>query len=87
MIFGQVFILVILDLIVRVVYAFQLSFRGHSSILSIWDNNRLRFDLLYLVMHDINLRLVLVSKIGYRKLPSNQFMLEARSDKLKRLKI
>ena len=68
MIFGQVFILVILDLIVRVVYAFQLSFRGHSLIPSIWDNNRLRFDLLYLVMHDINLRLVIVSKIGYRKL-------------------
>ena len=67
MMIGQVFILVILDLIVRVVYAFQLSFRGHSLILSIWDNNRLRFYLLYLVMHDINLRLLFVSKIGYRK--------------------
>lgn len=61
---GQVFILVILDLIAHVVYAFQLSFPGHSLILSIWDNNRLQFYLLYLVMHDINLRLVFVSQIG-----------------------
>ena len=66
MMVGQVFILVILDLIVRVVYAFQISFRGRSLILWIWDNNRLPFYLLYLVMHDINLRLIFVSQFGYR---------------------
>ena len=84
MMIGQVFILVILDLIVRVVYAFQLSFRGHSLILWIWDNNRLPFYLLYLVMHDINLRLVFVSQFGYRN--GLDFFIEAQSSLFDRLK-